>query len=94
MLPLGPRLEVKRLPPEKVLDWGFVLPKEDRGLSHVGDVLTAGPGYSGRAKLPLEVVAGNRIVYSTRVDTFKRGEVDIDIVEEASVIGIVNGSNG
>lgn len=90
MLPLGPRLEVKRLPPEKVLDWGFVLPKEDRGLSHVGDVLSAGPGYvAGGKRLPLEVAVGHRIVYSTRIDTFKRGETDIDIVEEASVIGIV-----
>lgn len=89
MLPQGPRLAIRRLAAAKVLPWGFLIPVEDRGLSYVGEVIAAGPGYAvDAARLPLEVGVGDRVIYSTRVDTFtKRGE-PIDLVEEASVIGV------
>jgi co-chaperonin GroES (HSP10) len=89
MLPLGPRLAIERLPLERTLSWGLVLTAEDRGISHAGIVANVGEGYRfGSRVLPLEIAVGDRVVYSTRIDSFiLRTGAHLDIVEEASVIG-------
>jgi co-chaperonin GroES (HSP10) len=90
MVPLGPRLAVKRGVGERALAWGLVLPAPDSRDSYCGEVIAAGDPHRVRNKrLPLEVKAGDRIVYSSRVDCFKVGDDDIDIVEENSVIGVL-----
>ena len=80
MQPLGPRLAVSRLPPERRLSWGLVIPIADRGISHQGTVKASGVA---------DIAEGVRVLYSTRVDTYaKRGE-PVDIVDEGSVIAIL-----
>jgi hypothetical protein len=65
-----------------VLHWGFVIPRgEDMLTAHVG-VVTA----IGREQ---EVRVGERVIYSARTDTFKTDDGTIDIVEENSVLGVL-----
>jgi len=91
MIPLGPRLAIRRAAPQKALAWGLIVPVEDRGLSHQGEVIAAGDGYLVRGKrLPLDVKVGDRVVYSTRVDTFRVRGALVDVVEEASVIKVIS----
>ena len=92
MLPLGPRLAVKRHTGERTLPWGLVLPAPEMRDMREGVVIArGGPHRRGRARLPLDVEIGQRVLYSSRVDTFELEgeEVEIDIVEENSVIGTV-----
>jgi co-chaperonin GroES (HSP10) len=82
MLPLGNRLAVTRETGERVLASGIVLPAPDTRFSHVGVVTAAGRG--------CESAAGDRILYSSRADTFVLDDGStVDIVEENSVIGKV-----
>lgn len=85
MLPLGPRLAVERASGERTLSSGIVLPAPDTRFAHVGTVFAA-----GRGKLPLEVAPGDRVLYSSRADTFVLDDgKTVDIVEENSVIGVI-----
>ena len=83
MLPLGHRVAVERLTGERVLTSGIILPAPDMRFSHVGTVTAAGRDVR-------EISPGDRIIYSSRADTFiLDGGETIDIVEENSVIGLV-----
>jgi co-chaperonin GroES (HSP10) len=80
MLPLGNRLAVTRDSGERVLASGIVLPAPDTRFSHCGVVTAVGRG--------CELRAGERILYSSRADTFVLDDGStVDIVEENSVIG-------
>ena len=88
MLPLGPRVAVARESGERVLDCGIVVPLPDMRHSHCGRVIAVGePHRVGTKRLPLDVAVGERILYSSRVDSFATDQGPIDIVEEASIIG-------
>lgn len=88
LLPLGPRVAAARHLGERVLPSGVVLPFADRRFSHEGTVLAVGePHRVGDARLPLDVAVGDRILYSSRVDSFETDEGMLDIVEENSIIG-------
>jgi co-chaperonin GroES (HSP10) len=88
--PFGPRLAVLRSSGERVLPWGLVLPAPDLRDSRVGTVVAIGePHKVGSRKLPLDVEPGALVWYSSRVDTFKTTEGEVDIVDENSVIGIL-----
>ena len=82
MLPLRRRLVVEREPAERTTAWGLVLGVDDRGFAHYGRVLAA-------SAAPMDVAVGERVVYSSRIDTYHVGAPPraVDIVEEASVIG-------
>jgi co-chaperonin GroES (HSP10) len=86
MLPLGPRLAVTRHSGERILDSGIVLLAADLRDALTGTVTSAGSAHAhGR---PLEIGAGDRIIYSSRVDSFVLDDGStVDIVEENSVIG-------
>jgi len=87
MLPLGPRLAVARLGGEQTLASGIILPAPDMRDAHVGLVSAVGTEHENGC--PLEVAAGDRVLYSSRVDTFVVDDGTIDVVDENSVIGIL-----
>jgi chaperonin GroES len=90
VLPLGPRVAVKRGIGERVRPSGIVIPAPDTRDSFCGEILSVGSAHRVRNKrLPLEVKAGQRIVYSSRVDSFQVGDDDVDIVDENSIIGVI-----
>jgi len=87
MLPLGPRLAVARLTGEQVLASGIILPAPDTRDALIGRVASVGSAHArGR---PLEVSAGDKVIYSSRVDTFVTDDGTVDVVDENSVIGIL-----
>jgi co-chaperonin GroES (HSP10) len=70
-------------------DFGLVLPSgHDRGLSHEGTVvmLGVGPRWDGK-KARFDAKVGDRIVYSTRIDTREVNGEEFDLVENDSIIG-------
>jgi co-chaperonin GroES (HSP10) len=82
---------VRRQSGERVLPWGLVIPGgEDHGTAHVGVVVDAGPGRRVRERvLPMECAVGDVVLYSSRTDAFVLGDGShVDVVEEASVIGV------
>lgn len=87
MLPIGPRLAVERISGETILQSGIVLLAPDMRDALVGRVTAAGSPHEHGA--PLEVKPGDKIVYSSRVDSFEIDGGFVDVVEENSVIGIV-----
>jgi co-chaperonin GroES (HSP10) len=89
VIPIGPRLAVRRITGERTLASGIVLPLPDQRHSCVGTVIAAGGPHRVRGRrLPLEVGVGEDIVYSSRVDSFVLDDgATVDIVEENSVIG-------
>lgn len=90
MLPLGPRVAVRRGVGERELSSGIVIPAPDTRDSYCGEVIAVGSPHRVRNKhLPLEIRAGDRIVYSSRVDSFQIGDDDVDIVEENSIVGVL-----
>jgi co-chaperonin GroES (HSP10) len=83
VLPLGHRLAVERTTGERLLSSGIILPAPDMLYSRVGVVTAAGRGTR-------EIVPGDRILYSSRADTFVLDDgKTVDIVEENSVIGLL-----
>jgi co-chaperonin GroES (HSP10) len=71
-----------------VLKSGIIVPLRDTRHAHCGVVLAVGEAHRVNGKrLPLDVAAGERILYSSRVDSFATDGGHLDIVEEASIIG-------
>jgi co-chaperonin GroES (HSP10) len=88
MLPLGPRVAVARDARERLTAGGIVLSLPDMRFAYCGEVLAVGEPHRVRGKrLPLDVAVGERILYSSRVDSFVTEQGHVDIVEEASIIG-------
>ena len=82
MLPLGHRLAVARETGERTLPSGIVLPAPDLRFARVGEVTAVGRGCA--------LHEGDRIIYSSRADTFVLDDGStVDIVEENSVIGML-----
>ena len=90
MRPRTDRVVVERESGERTLPWGLFLPGQDLGLAFMGRITHAGPGRVALGRnLPMDVKIGDRIAYSTRVDQYELEDgTQLDVVEEASVIGI------
>lgn len=65
------------------------MPTADQRESLVGVVQAVGEGVIQKDKRvrPLDVVPGDKVVYSSRIDKYRVGDVVIDVIEEGSVIG-------
>jgi len=65
-------------------------PAADQRESLVGVVQAVGEGVirkPGARLRPLDVKPGDKVVYSSRIDKYRVGDVVIDVIEEGSVIG-------
>ena len=84
MLPLRRRAAIERESADRFTAGGLYVGTDDRGFSHFGRVTHV----SGE---PMDIGVGDRVIYSSRIDTFRVGNPPraIDVVEEASVIGLL-----
>lgn len=64
------------------------LPGVDQADCLIGEVVAVGSGAQRKhARIPIEARPGDRVCYSSRVDTYKPGDVAVDVVSEQSIIG-------
>lgn len=82
--PQNDRYAIRRRSGELPLNWGLVLPEFDTGTALEGMIEAAGARRNGA---PMECSRGDRVLYSSRVDSYRLANGDcIDIVDEASVM--------
>jgi len=87
--PLGDRVVIKPLEKEEVTKGGLVLPDTAREKPQEGEVVAVGPGRVGDdgKRIPMEVKAGDKIVYSKYAGTeFKEDDEEYLIVREADIL--------
>ena len=66
------------------------VPEPSHTQARIGEVLATGTGKVLKASVrPFSVSASERILYSSRVDTYQLGDEAIDVIEEDSIIGVM-----
>ena len=89
MTPLRQWLIVKRRTVGQVHNV-LILPDQNLGDALVGDVLSVGEGVEHKGKLRrLDIEPGQTVFYSSRVDAYRTKEGEFDVIEEGSVIGLL-----
>lgn len=89
MKPLKQWLAVKRH--EEVESSFLWVPAADYACARIGEVLATGTGKVLKASVrPFSVAPSQRVLYSSRVDTYQLGDEAIDVIEEDSIIGVMN----
>ena len=89
MMPLRQWLIVKRRTMGAVHNV-LILPDQKLGDALVGDVLSVGTGVEHKGKLRrLDIEPGHVVFYSSRVDVYRTKEGEFDVIEEGSVIGLL-----
>ena len=92
LTPLGDRVVVKPTTPEEVTKSGIVLPGTAQDKPQEGEVLAVGPGRvldSGQ-KLPMELKAGDKIVYARYAGTeFKLDDDELLILSERDILAVL-----
>jgi len=58
----------------------------------IGTVMSIGPGrlMNGQWTRPMPVVPGQRVLYSSRIDQYHVGKNRIDVIEDESIIGVMD----
>jgi len=90
--PLGDRVVVKVMELEEKTESGIVLPDTAKEKPQYGEVIAVGSGkvLDNGEKLPLEIKAGDKVIYSKFAGTeFKRGNEELLILSERDVLGII-----
>ena len=92
MRPLNQWLAVKR---HEAIESSFLwVPAQSSAQARIGEVLATGTGRQlGKAVRPFSVSPQERVLYSSRVDTYHLGDEAIDVIEEDSIIGVMNGND-
>lgn len=90
MRPLRQWLAVERetkLPSSRIL----YTPSADQRESLVGTVAAVGSGVIHKGKVRrLDIMPGQRILYSSRVDQYRTSKAGlVDVIEEGSIIGVL-----
>ena len=93
--PLGDRLIVEILEEEEITTSGIVLPDTAKEKPQRGKVLAVGEGKwdeDGEKRIPLDVAAGDEVLYSKYGGTeIKLGSDDVLILRESDVLAKVVG---
>jgi co-chaperonin GroES (HSP10) len=94
MTPLRQWIAVR---PTEVVPSGFIyVPVPANTMCKIGVVESVGPGRLMRNRWvrPMPVVPGQRVVYSSRVDQYRVGDDQIDVIEDESIIGVMHDDRG
>jgi co-chaperonin GroES (HSP10) len=68
------------------------VPVEQYGEARIGSVQAVGDGVKMKnGTRRLDCAVGDRILYSARVDSYPVGGERVDLIEEASIIGVMHG---
>lgn len=92
LTPLADRVVVKPTTQEEVTKSGIVLPGTAQEKPQEGEVLSVGPGRvldSGQ-KLPMELKAGDKVVYARYAGTeFKLDDDELLILSERDILAVL-----
>ena len=91
LVPLGDRVVLKQLEAEETTKSGIVLPGQAQEKPQQAEVIAVGPGGMVDGKeVKMEVVVGNKVIYSKYAGTEVKldGEEDI-IVKQNDILAIV-----
>ena len=94
-VPLGERVVVKPLDQEEVkTSSGIILPDTAKEKPQEGKVVAVGPGKAtedGKGRLPMEIAAGDRVIYSKFAGTeYKEGEEEFLILRESDILAKIS----
>jgi chaperonin GroES len=94
-VPLGERVVVKPLDQEEVkTSSGIILPDTAKEKPQEGKVVAVGPGKAtedGKGRVPMEIAAGDRVIYSKFAGTeYKEGEEEFLILRESDILAKIS----
>ena len=91
LVPLGDRVVLKQSVAEETTKSGIVLPGQAKEKPQYADVVEVGPGaVVDGVKVPMEVKAGDRVIYSKYAGTeVKLGDDEYIIVKQSDILAVV-----
>ena len=94
-VPLGERVVVKPLDQDEVkTSSGIILPDTAKEKPQEGKVVAVGPGKAtedGKGRVPMEIAAGDRVIYSKFAGTeYKEGEDEFLILRESDILAKIS----
>ena len=91
LTPLGDRVVLKQSVAEETTKSGIVLPTQSQEKPQSAEVVEVGPGAVVYGeKVPMEVKAGDKVIYSRYAGTeVKLGDDEYIIVKQADILAIV-----
>ena len=92
LVPLGDRVVLKQSVAEETTKSGIVLPGQAKEKPQYADVVEVGPGaVVDGVKVPMEVKAGDRVIYSKYAGTeVKLGDDEYIIVKQSDILAVVS----
>ncbi len=93
--PLGERVVVKPIQQEEIKTTsGIILPDTAREKPQEGEIVAVGPGRStddGKGRVPMDVKAGDRVIYSKFAGTeYKDGDDEYLILRESDILAKIS----
>ena len=93
--PLGERVVVKPIEQEEIKTTsGIILPDTAREKPQEGEIVAVGPGRStddGKGRVPMDVKAGDRVIYSKFAGTeYKDGDDEYLILRESDILAKIS----
>ena len=94
-VPLGERVVIKPLDQEEEQrPSGIILPDTAKEKPQEGKVVAVGPGKpteDGKGRVPMEIAAGDRVIYSKFAGTeYKEGEDEFLILRESDILAKIS----
>ena len=89
LVPLGDRVVIKPTPKEEVSKGGIVLPDTAKEKPQEGEIVAVGAGKltDDGKRLPMDVVVGDKVIYSKYAGTeFKENDVELVIMRESDIL--------
>lgn len=92
--PLGERVIVKPTEREETTASGLILPDTAKEKPQEGQVVEVGPGRStedGKGRVPMEIKAGDKVIYSKFAGTeYKHGDDEYLILRESDILAKIS----
>ena len=93
-VPLGERVMIKPIEREEITSSGIILPDTAKEKPQEGEVVEVGPGRAtedGKGRVPMEIKAGDRVIYSKFAGTeYKDGDVEYLILRESDILAKIS----
>ena len=92
--PLGERVIIKPTEREETTASGLILPDTAKEKPQEGQVVEVGPGRStedGKGRVPMEIKAGDKVIYSKFAGTeYKDGDDEYLILRESDILAKIS----
>ena len=92
--PLGERVIIEPVEREETTTSGLILPDTAREKPQEGKVIEVGPGRvteDGKGRVPMEIKAGDRVIYSKFAGTeYKDGDNEYLILRESDILAKIS----